>query len=303
MHSIILIPELLENILLCLDMRTLLVSAQRVCQHWHTLILGSPPLQKKLFFMPDDGDPDTFKPVFNPLLQEVFPRFFVRDSPWTQAFPHSAIPFMSSLVEPTASWRRMLVRQSPPVYRVQSSYRLFGDSTIEAYTSKSRIEYLSSGLRMDEFYATVTRLQPEFFSVALVWSKERCPPELRALDHSCHNLAEDRRHGSSPGDAASTCAGDEEKAASSDPLDGFSDLVLRASNGPESGRFAPRPPPNYRGFRVVSAVADRSKVLKTFADEAERVLQTWMTQTARIVCLGFAPLTMTLPTMGSSWIL
>lgn len=44
--------ELLEAILLSLDQRTLLVSAQRVNHTWHTLIQISTTLQQALFFRP-----------------------------------------------------------------------------------------------------------------------------------------------------------------------------------------------------------------------------------------------------------
>lgn len=43
-------PELLEIILLRLDNRTLLVSAQRVCKTWSALIQSSPTIQQALFF-------------------------------------------------------------------------------------------------------------------------------------------------------------------------------------------------------------------------------------------------------------
>ncbi|KAJ6112465.1 hypothetical protein N7512_007789 [Penicillium capsulatum] len=46
-------PELLEIILLYLDTRTLLVSAQRVCQTLTALIRSSPAIQQALFFQPN----------------------------------------------------------------------------------------------------------------------------------------------------------------------------------------------------------------------------------------------------------
>ncbi|KAL4954382.1 hypothetical protein BDW69DRAFT_163300, partial [Aspergillus filifer] len=45
-------PELLEMILVQTDMRTLLISAQRVCRTWKALIDHSPSLQRALFFTP-----------------------------------------------------------------------------------------------------------------------------------------------------------------------------------------------------------------------------------------------------------
>lgn len=54
MTRVLATPELLECVLLHLDMRTLLVSAQRACRVWHELIATSPALQEALFFKPDD---------------------------------------------------------------------------------------------------------------------------------------------------------------------------------------------------------------------------------------------------------
>ncbi|KAJ5423638.1 hypothetical protein N7491_008854 [Penicillium cf. griseofulvum] len=51
-HNVFLINELLENILLHTDMRTLLTSAQRVSRTWSTMIKTSVKLQESLFFKP-----------------------------------------------------------------------------------------------------------------------------------------------------------------------------------------------------------------------------------------------------------
>lgn len=50
MERVLSLPELLENILLHLDMTTLLVSVQRVSKAWNKTIACSPALQQKLFF-------------------------------------------------------------------------------------------------------------------------------------------------------------------------------------------------------------------------------------------------------------
>lgn len=81
--------ELLEGILLLVDERTLLVSAQRVCTHWHRIITTSVRLQRRLFFLPTPSPtpvPTTLplnlvpdpKPYLrpNPLLQHAFPCLF-----------------------------------------------------------------------------------------------------------------------------------------------------------------------------------------------------------------------------------
>lgn len=46
------IPELLELILLHVDLRTILTSAQRVSRAWHALVTTSTALQRALFFAP-----------------------------------------------------------------------------------------------------------------------------------------------------------------------------------------------------------------------------------------------------------
>ncbi|ETS78986.1 hypothetical protein PFICI_08839 [Pestalotiopsis fici W106-1] len=60
--------ELLEAILLDVDDRTLLVSAQRVNKRWWNVI-GNPNFQKRLFFIPDH---DALGSTVNPLLLEYF---------------------------------------------------------------------------------------------------------------------------------------------------------------------------------------------------------------------------------------
>jgi hypothetical protein len=94
-------PELLEIILLHLDIRTLLVSAQRVCQTWTVLIQSSPAIQQALFFQTarnpkpkkgkwhakskdtklDQGSINGYefsysRPIYNPLLVQAFRPFF-----------------------------------------------------------------------------------------------------------------------------------------------------------------------------------------------------------------------------------
>lgn len=76
-HPAVLIPELIELILFHTNLRTLLVSAQRVCTSWRDVIAHSPRLQQKLFFTPSPPD-DTCRGLeFNPLLLlPAFPHFF-----------------------------------------------------------------------------------------------------------------------------------------------------------------------------------------------------------------------------------
>lgn len=65
------ILELFEAILLNVDMRTILVSCQRVCRTWYTNIKSSHVLQRELYFLPDHTSPGP-PFTFNPLLREAF---------------------------------------------------------------------------------------------------------------------------------------------------------------------------------------------------------------------------------------
>lgn len=62
MATVMAIPELLENILLQVDMGTLLTSALRVNKDWNALITSSPVLQEALFFSPisEASEPETW---------------------------------------------------------------------------------------------------------------------------------------------------------------------------------------------------------------------------------------------------
>ncbi|GKU00557.1 unnamed protein product [Fusarium langsethiae] len=123
-------------------MKTLLVSASRVCHYWAATIADSPRIQQALFFQPlspaGTGRPESF--TLNPLLVEKFGRCFFdverehtylrrADSllrlPWA---PEGAVKKqgpagslvlekskrLESLTRSSCSWRRMLVSQPPP---------------------------------------------------------------------------------------------------------------------------------------------------------------------------------------------
>ncbi|KAL6885660.1 hypothetical protein GGI43DRAFT_419052 [Trichoderma evansii] len=115
-------PELLEQILLQVDMRTLLTSAQRVSQAWHRMVYKSPLLQQHLFLLPALK---STKKTKNPLLAEKFPHWFCSPNDTDDL---SALGFGPSDLESydiarqgrnesyhfkEASWRKMLPRQPP----------------------------------------------------------------------------------------------------------------------------------------------------------------------------------------------
>ncbi|PYI33030.1 hypothetical protein BP00DRAFT_424406 [Aspergillus indologenus CBS 114.80] len=114
--------EILENILLQVDIQSLLTSAQRVCHAWHDLI-STPALQKHLFLTPDWNRP---QPERNPLLVHIFPGWFIAgqiaDGEYREKIGRDGINPRWDLTQPEqkasfirkeASWRRMLVQQPP----------------------------------------------------------------------------------------------------------------------------------------------------------------------------------------------
>ncbi|KAJ5458132.1 hypothetical protein N7475_009520 [Penicillium sp. IBT 31633x] len=123
-HDMFLINELLENILLHTDMKTLLTSAQRVSLAWNTMIKTSARLQESLFFRASKSEvSDSSQRLRNPLLEDVlWAQFFLKQ----QEISKSKIADVSSfpLREPErhklktylrkdASWKRMLLQQPP----------------------------------------------------------------------------------------------------------------------------------------------------------------------------------------------
>ncbi|PYH71273.1 F-box protein [Aspergillus vadensis CBS 113365] len=152
------IPELLEMILLQLDMRTLLISAQRVCRAWHTLIKDSSSLQTLLFF----------KPATEPFTAELRARAITEDNPllsylwhefWQKRVSTSSVSLELPQLDPQrekvflreeASWRQMLLRQPPvslmSVVGYGNTYRAPQGSTLwfKAEDKFMRLGYLYS---------------------------------------------------------------------------------------------------------------------------------------------------------------
>jgi hypothetical protein len=101
-HQVASTTELTELILLHTDMRTLLVSAQRVCKAWQSLVQTSRPLQRALYFeaiAPSSDEDITVGRTMNPLLMQTFPTFFrtrwneVVGTPYSKEFTTSLNPF------------------------------------------------------------------------------------------------------------------------------------------------------------------------------------------------------------------
>ncbi|RYP46776.1 hypothetical protein DL768_007065 [Monosporascus sp. mg162] len=135
-ERVLLTPELLENILCLTDVKTLLVSAQRVSRTWHE-VAQVPCVQRALFLAPDCGRSMSY--FYNPLLMDVFPLFFEH----LYLEPNGPLPLITKTTDtatlgshdfpsiehilakreafarPDASWRRMLPRQ-PPLHGVSA---------------------------------------------------------------------------------------------------------------------------------------------------------------------------------------
>lgn len=152
-------PEILEMILIELDMRTLLTSAQRVCRTWVNMISNSPSIQKALFFTPiKDSEWGENVKMLNPLLTATFSSIF----PAKGRLDDYKLNFfdltmakgsaMNQFVRRSASWRRMLVQQ-PPISDIgmfQVYHGMTGDRSVSSIISvsfqpKSQSDFKPSG--------------------------------------------------------------------------------------------------------------------------------------------------------------
>jgi hypothetical protein len=110
-------PELLEAILLEVDLLTLLVAAQRVCQNWHALIHTSPSLQQALYFKPCTEVVTNYTQN-NHLLARHFPNLLQQTSHLPQyalALDLARVPInkKEAFLRRGASWRNLLLHQPP----------------------------------------------------------------------------------------------------------------------------------------------------------------------------------------------
>ena len=111
--------EILEEILLQLDMRSLLTSAQLVNRSWRQLIQKSPEIQRALFFKPQKDQRGDSEPILNPLLVKSFPSVFPKDGSTSSIFSFKSLDMVKSpeklaaYTRKEASWRSMLVQQPP----------------------------------------------------------------------------------------------------------------------------------------------------------------------------------------------
>ncbi|RYP69404.1 hypothetical protein DL770_008241 [Monosporascus sp. CRB-9-2] len=190
--------ELLEAILLKLDIRTVILSAQLVNRQWHDLITKSPAIQQAIFFKPVEATNGA--PLRNPLLTELFPPFFGGENEMRfaiDAFEELAMARQERLAafrREGASWRRMLVQQ-PPVRELgmwETVSRMGGDG------HTFRRERYPEGLRMGELYDLVAVIRYRFcvfwsplssgaLHSIVSWSRPLSPQQTEELDRLADN--------------------------------------------------------------------------------------------------------------------
>lgn len=168
------IPELLEPILLCLDMRSLLTSAIRVCRQWRDLIQGSNLLQRALFFKIEEKPAGSEEAMLNPLLVELFPILFGFAGTLVPGSINDlaieALPIGQRRVafyRRDASWRRMHIRQ-PPVKDVG----VCTEDHIGGRKEKMRMVKYKGGLRMESFYFLVLK-HVYWWNVYVQWGEAK----------------------------------------------------------------------------------------------------------------------------------
>ncbi|KAJ5259275.1 hypothetical protein N7478_012256 [Penicillium angulare] len=217
------ITEILENVLLCLDIKTLLTSGQRVCHSWHDLVVTSPALQKHLYFQPDW---EKRAKTQNPLLSEFFPPWFPPALAATDAKSNQAsqelescshiqgifggnadfenLPLAISKNNPffmyeKASWRHMLVQQPPiaelVIFKVVANRggshfsgpyaqnKVQTDVSFEDLYSQALKE--NEPLRMDCFYDKVVLTSGSMpYEWMIVWDSDNGKLEIPSVIHS-----------------------------------------------------------------------------------------------------------------------
>ncbi|KAI0121130.1 hypothetical protein BJ170DRAFT_146273 [Xylariales sp. AK1849] len=156
--------ELLQEIILHLDIRTVLTSAQLVSHRWHALVSESPRIQRHVFLRSDHVS--RRDRVRNPLLAQTFPHWF--PPPFVKPWPHwgkeqqalrrpvfdemaLATRIDAFMQQKNVSWRRLLISQ-PPVTQlcVCTTFKKHGVTKMNW-----KIREFPDGLRMGNYYDIV----------------------------------------------------------------------------------------------------------------------------------------------------
>ncbi|KAF2683000.1 hypothetical protein K458DRAFT_390280 [Lentithecium fluviatile CBS 122367] len=199
-HAVLETPELLENILSCLDIRSLLTKAQRVSRRWNATITSSKKLQRLLFFQPELPKPqndESVENVHNPLLTGIFNPWYAKHFNWRTiaALPMAeCIEWKEAVMRPKASWRRMLVSQ-PPAKKVgcwRTVYSTSGELPGED-AWQFRVQSFPKGLRMGKLYDITQRFVGDNSRPACaVYWKPYDPTTLTQFFWPSHMASRDR---------------------------------------------------------------------------------------------------------------
>ncbi|KAJ5082187.1 hypothetical protein N7532_011230 [Penicillium argentinense] len=157
--------EIITLILQELDMHTLLVSAQRVCRLWTSLIRKTNSLQEKLFFKPICENSRS-KRTFNPLLASKFSTFVPRNHcdlkgilptnprEWIDLTMLDLLRDLTSTrryLRADASWRKMLIQQPPATTLGYISENF----SLGEFTLGKPLPIKDKGLRMGTFFGWI----------------------------------------------------------------------------------------------------------------------------------------------------
>ncbi|KAI5458295.1 hypothetical protein BGZ63DRAFT_393061 [Mariannaea sp. PMI_226] len=217
------IPELLETIISCLDMVTILVSVSRVSKHWSSVVANSPKIQQKLYFRPTFRPFSSQNPQPNSLLIERFGDVFFdldgettrtrcADSflrlpwappgvwgkwgdPWKQGTLDKLEPeeLQRCFTRRGASWRQMLVSQPPPPFLGVVWLNRFDISDWVVRTALIQPTSLpGSGLTMGELYDITQHFsclsEDDAVWFRIHWNAPSLPLESQLLHQACAQL-------------------------------------------------------------------------------------------------------------------
>ncbi|KAE8140328.1 hypothetical protein BDV38DRAFT_280322 [Aspergillus pseudotamarii] len=132
-HMIFHLVEILEQILLETDARTLLTSTQLVCYKWHELIKRPPRIQTTLFFNPSKNPHQSS--TKNPFIREIIGKF-------------TTLTAEPCLLRPGASWRRMLPQQPPVSFiKIRHAHSENQDDVVEIMpVEELRMQHLADAM-------------------------------------------------------------------------------------------------------------------------------------------------------------
>ncbi|KAG2025733.1 hypothetical protein GB937_002455 [Aspergillus fischeri] len=167
--------ELYEEILLLVDLPTLLTSAQRACRMWHRVIQDSSALQRAFFFKAYEKrvEPDErrINPSFSHTSGVVHKRSRIHLSRKWEVYPRRE-----------ASWRRMLLKQ-PPSNKITIVGSMFLDTqclipsqfAFKPHRDWCRLGDLYSGIEKEIIFPA----RDPFVFLCIVHSLRELDPELR----------------------------------------------------------------------------------------------------------------------------